>query len=277
MHLTNEKDFAYSWEKQERFAQQLLWRAPMIQPGTALVTDEEILGYMGSYSNSFSIITSYQPGDITTPPYWYFPFYYTHPNVGDFLQGIPLEDSKLSMNFSGNSKQMLVFTFNPELNRCLWILSPNDTNLRLISDDMRQLSAGSDINLIQQTDAEPALPEEIYGKQNTKTWCYYFEKADLARQYGDWNTIARLWMEAQSIGEQPDNGFEYIPFIEGHGHLEDWDQVKTLTKMAKRITAGVEPSLCATLDRLSQNAPVSQQRDNTIVNLKDDLNCANYQ
>jgi hypothetical protein len=279
MHLTNEKDFAYSWEKQERFAQQLLWRAPMIQPGTALVTDEEILGYMGGYSNSFSIITTYQPGDIHTPPYWYFPFYYTNPNVSDFLKGIPLEDSKLSMNFSGNSKQMLLFTFNPEMNRCLWILTPEESNLRLISTDMRQLSAGSDINLIQQTEKEPTLPEEIYGKQNTnaQTWCYYFEKADLARQYGQWDEIARLWQKSQSVGEQADNGFEYIPFIEGYGHLEDWTQVKTLTKMAKRITAGIEPSLCSVLDRLAINAPESQERDDTIRNIKEDLDCSNYQ
>ena len=278
MHLTNEKDFAYSWEKQERFAQQLIWRAPQIESGTALVTDEEILGYMGGYSNAFSIITTYQPGNIQTPPYWYFPFYYTNPNVKDFLQGVPLEDSKLSMDFSGNSNNMLLFSFNPEMKRCLWILSTEDTNLRLISDDMRQLSAGSDINLIQQSNGtEPTLPESIYGKQNTETWCYYFEKADLARQYGQWDEIARLWKEAQSKSEQADNGFEYLPFIEGYGHLEDWGQVKILTKSAKRITAGLEPSLCTALDRLTVNAPASQERDDTIKNLKDDLKCANYQ
>lgn len=278
MHLTNEKDFVYSWEKQERFANELTWRAPQIEAGTAIVTDEEILGYMGSYSVSFSLITSYQPGDIQTPPYWYFPFYYTNPNVHDFLAGIPLEDDKLTMDFKGNSNQMILLSFNPEMKRCLWILQPQDTNLRLINEDMRQLSAGSDISLIQQgSGAEATLPESIYGKQNNQTWCYYFEKADLARQYEQWEEVARLWEEAQSIGEQADNGFEYIPFIEGYGHLEDWGQVKLLTKSAKKITAGLEPSLCTALDRLAASAPASQERDETIRNLKDYLNCANYQ
>ncbi|MDP1715966.1 MAG: hypothetical protein Q8L41_14590 [Anaerolineales bacterium] len=278
MHLTNEKDFAYSWEKQERFAQQLIWRAPQIESGTAIVTDEEILGYMGGYSVAFSIITSYQPGNIQTPPYWYFPFYYTIPNVNDFLQGVPLEDNKLSMNFAGSSKQMLLLSFNPELNRCLWILQPQDTNLRLVNDDMRQLSAGSDINLIKQVDGEePTLPEDIYGKQNTTSWCYYFQKADLARQYEQWDQVVRLWEAAQVAGERADNGFEYIPFIEGLGHTEDWEQVMTLTKFAKRITAGLEPSLCIALDRLTANAPASRERDETIINLKDDLKCNDYQ
>jgi hypothetical protein len=142
---------------------------------------------------------------------------------------------------------------------------------------MRKLSAGSDINLIHQTDSEPALPESIYGKQNNRGWCYYFEKADLARQYGQWDEVARLWKESQSVGELADNGFEYIPFIEGYGHLEDWGQVKLLTKSAKKITAGLEPSLCTALDRLTSNAPASQERDDTIKSLKDDLKCGNYQ
>jgi hypothetical protein len=277
-HLSNTKEFQYSWEKQVRLAQQLLWRAPQIKAGTTILTDEEVLGMMGEYAVSFFINTTYQAKDIkNTPPYWYFPFYYTNPNVERLLQGAPLEYSKLSMNFSGNSNEMLLLSFNPEMNRCLWVLNPNDTNLRLVNEDMRNLSAGSDISLIQQTNSEPGLPESIYGKQNSQTWCYYFEKADLARQYGQWDEVVRLWQEARSAGEQADNGFEYIPFIEGFGHLEDWEQVKLLTKSAKKITAGLEPSLCTALDRLAESAPASQQRDDTIKNLKDDLKCANYQ
>jgi len=278
-HLDNTKEFQYSWEKQVRLAQQLLWRAPRIEAGTAILTDEEVLGVMGEYAVSFSINTSYQVENFgNTPPYWYFPFYYTNPNVDDLLQGSPLEYSKLSMGFAGNSKQMLLLSFNPELNRCLWILQPQDTNLRLVSSDMRQLSAGSDIGLIKRADGqEPTLPVDIYGKQDPDSWCYYFQKADLARQYKQWDQVVRLWDEAQSAGERADNGFEYIPFIEGFGHTEDWEQVKTLTKLAKRITAGLEPSLCSALDRLAVEAPRSQQRDEAIINLKDNLICNNYQ
>jgi hypothetical protein len=131
--------------------------------------------------------------------------------------------------------------------------------------------------LIRETSSEPTLPESIYGKRNDQTWCYYFEKADLARQYGRWDEVARLWVEARFEGEQADNGFEYIPFIEGYGHLEDWEQVKLLTRSANKITAGLEPSLCTALDRLTAGAPVSRKRDDTIWNLKNDLRCDNYQ
>ncbi len=278
MHLTLERDFAYSWEKQERLARELLWRAPEIEPGTAIVTDEEILGYMGSYSVSYSLITTYQPGDISTPPYWYFPFYYTNPNVGDFLSGIPLEGSKLTMDFKGNSHKMILLSFNPEMQRCLWVLQPQDENLRLVNTDMRQLAVGSDIELIRPANGnEPTPPEALYGKTNTQTWCYYFEKADLARQYGQWDEVVRLWNQAQATGERPDNGFEYIPFIEGLGQTGDWAQVKELTKFSKRITSGLEPSLCSALDRLDKTAPASQEKDDTLKGLKEDLDCGSFQ
>ena len=278
-HLDNAKEFQYSWEKQQRLAQQLIWRAPVVESGTAFLTDEEVLGVMGEYAVSFSINTMYQAKDFgNTPPYWYFPFYYTNPNVNDLLQGAPLEYSKLSMSFSGSSKQMLLLSYNPEMNRCLWVMQPQDVNLRLVSKDMSQLSAGSDINLIKISKGEEqTLPDDIYGKQNTQTWCYYFEKADLARQYGQWDEVVRLWNESQSVGERADNGFEYIPFIEGLGHTEDWAQVKSLTKFSKKISAGLEPSLCSALDRMMASAPASQERDDTIFNLKEDLNCSNFQ
>jgi hypothetical protein len=276
--LDNTQEFQYSWEKQTLFAQQLLWRAPQIKPGTSILTDEEVLGVMGNYAVSFSINTTYQvKGLKNTPPYWYFPYLYTNPNVNDLLRGTPLEYGKLSMNFSGNSKQMILLDFNPGMNRCLWVMQPQDVNLRLVSEDMRQLSIGSDISLIQQSTPEPALPEAIYGKENRQTWCYYFEKADLARQYNQWDEVVRLWKEASSLNLKTENGFEYIPFIEGFGHQENWEQVRFLTKSANKITAALEPSLCAMLDRISATTSPSQQRDDTIKNLKGYLKCANYQ
>lgn len=277
-HLDNTKQFQTSWEKQERFIRQLLWRAPFIESGTAILTDQEVLGVMGEYAVSFSINTAYQVKDFgDTPPYWYFPFLYTNPDVDALLAGAPLKYQKFTMSFTGNSHQMLLLDFNPEMKRCLWVLQPQDTNLRLVSEDVRRLAKGSNINLIKQSDKEVMPPEEIYGKQNTQTWCYFFQKADLARQYQEWDEIVKLWYQSQSIGEKPDNGFEYIPFIEGFGHTEDWKQVKELTKFANRVTSGLEPSLCSALDRLTANAPASEEKEETILYLKEDLNCKDFQ
>jgi len=277
-HLDHTREFQYSWEKQIRLYRELTWRAPQIEPGTAIVSDEEILGYMGQYAVSFGIITSYQPGDVDTPPYWYFPFYYTYPDLDGFTRGIPIEDQKLTMAFHGLSTDSLVISFNPEMDRCLWVLRPEDSNLRLVSDDMRRLSAASDVERIgDNNDAERILPKEIYGTIPGRGWCYYFERADLARQFQKWDEVVDLYEKAKADGEQAGSGFEYIPFIEGYAHTGDWETAAALTKTANRITKGLEPSLCGSLDKLLENAPISIERDQTINELKDDLNCGNYQ
>ncbi len=278
LQLANARGFRFSWEKQTRFYQELIWRAPSIEAGTSIITDQEVLPYMGEYATAYAINTIYQPVNISSPPYWYFPIYYSYPDIDAFLQGIPIEYEKFTMKFNGNSRDSLVVAFEPGLDQCLWILQPEDINLRSISEDLRKLSSISAIERIgvgQNGDVD--LPEEIFGRSKPKGWCYYFEKSELARQYHRWDEVVSLWEQAISAGEQPGNGFEYIPFIEAYGHQGDWEQVTTLTKAANKVTQGLESPLCDSLDRLSLNTPATERRDLTISKLKANLSCQNYQ
>ncbi len=65
-------DFNTAWEKQVNLYQQLTWRAPFIEPGTAIITDQEILGYMGDYPTSFALNTIYDTKSLRPSPYWFF-------------------------------------------------------------------------------------------------------------------------------------------------------------------------------------------------------------
>ena len=46
----------------------------------------------------------------------------------------------------------------------------------------------------------PSPPPMLFGPEPPHTWCYYFQKADLARQRGDWDEVARLGDEARELG-----------------------------------------------------------------------------
>ena len=275
--LANARGFRFSWEKQTRFYQELIWRAPRIDSGTAIITDQEVLPYMGEYATSYAINTIYNPWSVEAPPYWYFPIYYSYPDINSFLQGIPIEYEKFTMKFTGVSTDSLVIAFEPGLDQCLWLLRPEDINLRLVSEDLRRLSAISAIDRISQSeDTEVDLPKDIFTRSRDKGWCYYFEKGDLARQYGEWERVIELWEEAMSHGIQPGNGFEYIPFIEAYGHAGNWNQVAALMKTAKKITQGLEPSLCTTTDQLISETPGSLERDKVLEELRNNLNCENF-
>ena len=70
----------------------------------------------------------------------------------------------------------------------------------------------------------------IFGSEPAHTWCYYFEKADLARQYSDWQTILKLQTEANQKGYTPTNDAEYLPFIEANVQTGNWQTAIDLSQ-----------------------------------------------
>lgn len=277
MHLHNAQLFVYSWEKQVRVYQQFLWRAPAIEPGTAIISDQEFLPVMGQYATAFGIMTAYQVGDVNVPPLWYFPLYNAALDLEGVVQGISLEHGRVSMLFRGSSKESLVVSFEPEQDRCLWILQPEDASLRLIPEDLRRLSSVSSVERIHASAAdEQALPAAIFGHQTQKGWCYYFEQADLARQFWDWERVRSLWDAAQADSERPGNGFEYLPFIEAYAHLNEWETARLLAVSASKVSTGLEPTLCDALIRIEADTSASSARGQALVSLRDRFVCTKY-
>ena len=57
--------------------------------------------------------------------------------------------------------------------------------------------------------AEPTSPlyppPEIFGTEPEHDWCYAYQKAALAKQIGDWETVVALGNEAAAQGIAPDS------------------------------------------------------------------------
>jgi hypothetical protein len=80
-------------------------------------------------------------------------------------------------------------------------------------------------------------------------WCYYFEKADLARQQGNWAAISRLADEALAQGYTPsqdgaNSPYEWLPFIEGLGRSARWEQAVDLTRQAFEVDPKYRKMMC---------------------------------
>jgi hypothetical protein len=100
-------------------------------------------------------------------------------------------------------------------------------------------------------DADAPLPDpEIYGPEPDHDWCYYFQKADLARQVQDWQTVIALYQESQSLGFKPSVGAEYLPFIEAYAQTGEWQKAYELTRAAQKTNAGLKKMLCTNWSRL---------------------------
>jgi len=100
------------------------------------------------------------------------------------------------------------------------------------------------------TDApEAQLPQVIFGKELDHTWCYYYEKAELARQQGDWALVAQLGDEAQRLSYVPEESLEWIPFIEGYLRSGDIEKAEEISDQV-RIFSDADRELCKFYDRL---------------------------
>jgi hypothetical protein len=83
---------------------------------------------------------------------------------------------------------------------------------------------------------EPVLQEQVFGREPAREWCYYFLRADLARQNGDWELVSALGTEASQKGYAASDPLEWIPFLQAGVFLGDAD---ALTNLADGLKGNV--------------------------------------
>jgi hypothetical protein len=106
------------------------------------------------------------------------------------------------------------------------------------------------------------LPESLFAPEPAHGWCYYFEKADLARQFDDWDTVTRLGDEAFVLNDYPNNPLERFVFIEGYAHTGNWDQALKLSRESFKVSKEfVGPPLCRLWKRIETETSGGLERD----------------
>jgi hypothetical protein len=273
-HNYNTFDFKSAWEKQARLYEQLTWRAPSIKPGTALVASEEILGYMGDYPTSYGINVIYHSPVTRNVPLWFFALSENFHTASDPASGqTMLQAHRGTVTFLGKPGDAIYITYEPENRQCLWMLRPQDAEYKYLPEAFKNAARQSNLDNILTQAADPGLYRTIV-PENKETWCYYYQKADLARQMGDMQKVISLWEQAQEKGFQPDNGFEYLPFIEAYARLGQWEQAFLLTKMSNKLTEAMYFILCPTWKDLQQGTPGSVEKSTFTAKANDLLMCA---
>ena len=244
-------DYLRDWQSQKDLFWQMTWRAPGIKPGTLILTNEK-LSFNADNSISAPLNWIYSPR-ITNGQLPYLLFYPTNrlgASLPELKPDIPIHFSYIVADFNGNTSDALAFYYNPPA--CLRLLDPVlDSDNRFISEEslMREASALSNADRIIA--AQEAVMPAIYGPEPEYGWCYYFEKADLARQFGDWETVARLSNEAFSLDDYPNNPLERFVFIEGYAHVGKWDRALELSNVSYGVSKDfVGPMLCRLWERI---------------------------
>ena len=254
--------FLHDWQMQKNLFWQMYWRAPGIQTNTLVLMNEELTLYAdNSISAPLNWIYSPEQDAQNIEYVLFYPTNRIDKALPALESGLPIHFTYIAGDFDGNTSDALAFYYSPPA--CLRLLEPDlDLNNRFILDAslMREASALSNAERItaQQTAVMPA----IYGPEPERGWCYYFQKADLARQMGDWEEVVKLGNKAFKLDDFPNNPVERFVFIEGYAHVGEWDRALEYSKVSYKVSKDyVGPLLCTLWYRIEAETAESPESD----------------
>ena len=238
------------WSYNRELWWQMSWRAPMLKEGTLLFVSMPF-----GFAEDYEI---YGPANMV---------YY--PDKGLKVSAEVLNASTAVLIQQGTTdagnynrevyvpkdySKSLIVAF-PTPGSCLHVLDGRQVELPGYSNGL--LSDVADFSHIDQIDTSHApatVPRQIFGRELPHNWCYYYQKMGLARQMGDWQAVAGLADEAQSMGLRPDDYSEWLPALEAYATLGE-------TKKAKQAAAIIKSDrnirffLCKELEKGSPFPP----------------------
>ena len=254
--------FRRDWQAQKDMFWQMSWRAPGMEPDTLVLMNEE-LSFYADNSISAPLNWIYAP-EQSGEQIHYVLFYPTNrlgASLSDLKPGLPVHFSYIAGEFDGNTSDALAFYYDPPA--CLRLLEPDlDQDNRFILDDslMREASVLSNADRILES--PNVLLPPAYAPEPAHGWCYYFEKADLARQFGKWDEVVSLGDAALHLDDHPNSPVERFVFIEGYAHMGDWDRALKLSKESYKVSKDyVGPLLCRLWERIETETTVGLEDD----------------
>ncbi len=269
--------FRRDWISQKTLFWQMIWRAPGLAPNTTILMNEGPFNYYADNSLGAALNWIYAPDNSSAqiPYVLFYPTSRMQPggSLPGLQAGLPINYDYAIGKFSGSTSQVAAFYFQPP--GCLRLLDPEiDSQNHFITDgslmrDAAQLSSSAWI----KADATARMPE-IYGPEPSHGWCYYFERADLARQMGDWAGVVKLGDQAFKVNDYPNDPIERFVFVEGYAHAGNWGRAKELAIDSYRVSPNyVGPLLCKLLNRLDREAQASKDKQTSLNELRTKFSC----
>lgn len=269
-----ETNIAYirDWDVHRDLFWQLSWRIPSLEPNTAIVSNDLPVTYFSDNSLSGPLNWIYaREGEMDH--ILYFISIRLNRGLPDLIPDLPIEQNYLAKTFHGNTSKLVIIDYSPP--GCVRVLDPQiDFANKLLVPDLRNAAGLSNTALIHQDNAV-TLPSSLFAPEPEHGWCYYFEKAELARQFGEWEKVAELGDVAFQLGEHPDP-IERFVFIEGYAHRGDWDRAVKLSRESYRVSKNyVGPLLCWLWQRIEVETvdAVSDGRTGALLEIENMLSC----
>jgi len=249
-------EYRRDWKTQLDYYWQLYWRVPALQSGTAVFTFEGPSPSVpddGDMIWAINVLYHYQTQDGLLP------YILITPEKENYFQ----PDTEIiypirNLFFNGNTSDVVAIRHQAE-GACLRVLDVIYLHDPLLDEGHEKLIPMSNLSRIIPDPVSGSPDTNIFGAEPAHTWCYFFEKADLARQTENWNEVIDLYKQAQQLGFTPRHGAEYIPFIEAYAQTGNWQKAYDLTIAAQKVTPNQYNLLCTNWNRLSKLPSANMQ------------------
>ena len=202
-----------AWDYQREFWWQVSWRVPQIEPDTVL------MAYLPSGYRLAEDYEAFSPANLI-----YYPGVANTTLVAEVLNtetadqvrmGTTSDRSVRTFDFTRHFEQALIISW-PGSGSCVHVQDSSRLELSELEDPVvAEVAPYSKAGRIQVGAQSPVMPATIFGAEPDHGWCYYYQKASLARQAGDWETVVSLADQVQSLGLNPQDLSEWMPFLEG--------------------------------------------------------------
>jgi hypothetical protein len=233
-HYGNTIRYADETDATRNFWWQVAWRAPQIEQGTTLIAL-----YPGSPLSEDYFI--WGPANFI-----YYPEKQSSNPVMVKLPAAVLDGNTVTQITTNGGVETPLRRGNylerDFGNVLVMVQSQSDSCVRFVNGDSPELNASDDGRIVliashSRLDAvstegdSPTPPAFVFGAEPERGWCYYYQKADLARQRGEWEKIPALLKEAIDKGYYPNDGLEWMPFFQAFAVQGDIKQMSSLTKI----------------------------------------------
>jgi len=292
-HFQIANEFRVDWIHHNDLLWQLHWRMPGLKPGTTLLSNDLPLKYFSDNTLSAELnwILSEGKAAYRADTFWAYISEMIRLDQPIKNTGQTIRRDMISIDYFGSSDQIIGLYYRS--GSCLRVLDPRydplyfntlqeqleletqfDPLTSRINEYLAIAARLTRENLILPQGEAFELDPALYGTEDRSYWCYYYEKADLARQQGDWQQVAALADQAFGLGDYPNDPTERLPFIEGYAHVERWEQAMELTRQSADISPVMRPVLCRLWDRIDAQTPASANKAQALQWIDGELQCA---
>lgn len=270
-------EFRRDWARQKNLAWQLSWRIPDLKEGTALITHELPMEYESDQALTAPLNWLYAP-DYQAGDRLPYAFVNTEKRLGGYTlpalePHTPIRIPYRTVRFEGNTDAAIVI-YAPKKG-CFRVLDAVYANARVYDSADNFLTRAiylSDPSRILVNAEGIEVPASLFGKEPAHEWCYYYSKAELARQKGDWAEVARLGDEADAQGYTPQDGFEWLPFIEAYAYTGNAMHAEALSQAAIKKEPRLRKGLCELWQRVDENTS-DEEAKNASASIQNRFNC----